>query len=83
MAARFRELKVVLRATNGDERAWMVEVDTDASLERLLPELVQALPIEGDAEQYELGSEGPIAQPILILTAKPERHVGRVRDLDK
>jgi hypothetical protein len=81
VAARFRELKVVLRSVNGDERAWMVEVDTGSRPEDLLPELVQALPIEGEPEEYELRNEGPLDEPILVLIAKPHRHVGRIRDL--
>jgi hypothetical protein len=77
----FREVKVVLRSANGHERAWMVEVDPGSPLGDLLPDLVEALPIEGEADNYDLQSAGTLDDPVLILTEKPRRHVGRIRDI--
>lgn len=81
MAAKFRELKVIQRIATGGERAWMVEVDTTSPLSLLLPELVQALPIDGEADDYNLEYGGSIEQPVLILTVKSGRHIGKIRDI--
>ena len=61
MVADFREVKVILRAPNGVERAWMAEVDVTSPIGALLlADLVQALQIEGEADDYELLSEGGV-----------------------
>jgi len=65
----------VLRRANGDERAWRAEVDGDTLLENLLPDLLQALPIDGEATDYELKQEGSLNTPILVLTVKPQKRV--------
>src|SRR5260370_42664947 len=78
---RFKQVKVVLRHANGDERAWRAEVDASARIEDHLPHLVQALPIEGDATDYELRSEGSLDEPVLVLTAKPQAHVHIIEEL--
>ena len=81
VAGGFREVKVVFRSANGHERAWMVEVDPSSHVEDLLPDLVEALPIEGEADNYDLQSAGTLDDPFLILTEKPRKHIGRIRDL--
>lgn len=79
-----REVKVVLRqseARGTRERAWMVRVDPSATLQVLLPELVETLPIDGSAEDFSIAGEGSLAEPVLVLTAKSRRRVGGYREL--
>jgi hypothetical protein len=67
--ANFRDVKVVLRSANGNQRAWMVEVDEKSSVDDLLPDLVQALQI-GEPDDYDLRWEGSIGDPVLVLSKK-------------
>jgi hypothetical protein len=79
MASNLREVKVVLRAP-GNERAWMVEVNQEAAVDNLLPDLVEALPIEGTPEDYTLRWVGSLASPYLVIEPRRGRNVGRIRD---
>ena len=77
----FTSVKVVLRSAKGDDRAWSVEVDTHAPLEGLLPDLLQELNLGGAPEDYELLSEGTLAEPILVLKPKERTRVRVIREM--
>lgn len=82
VADRFREVKVVLRSANGSQQhAWMVEVDASSPPEQLLPDLVETLPVQGEADDYELRIEGSLQDPILVLIAKARKRVLGYRDI--
>ncbi len=70
----FREVKVV----HGDDE-WMVEVDPDAPVLDLLPELLEALSLVGNVDDFELETQGTISKPIIVLRPKARRSVGRAR----
>lgn len=76
----FRSVKVVLRSPKGDERAWSVEVDTYAPLDSLLSDLVHELKLGGVPDDYELHSEGSIAEPVLVLKHKERSRVRVIRE---
>jgi hypothetical protein len=76
----FRPVRVVLRTAKGDERAWSVEVDSHAPLEGLLADLLQELKLVGGPADYELLSEGSIAEPVLVLKAKERSKVRVIRE---
>ena len=60
----------------------MVEIDTAVPLERvLLRELVEALSLEGEADDYELRSEGSLEQPVLVLVAKTRTRIRGIREI--
>jgi hypothetical protein len=77
----FRNVKVVLRSPKGDdERAWTVEVDAYASLEDLIPDLLKELHLAGPPTDYDLRSEGSIAEPVLVLRLKDRSRVRLIRE---
>ena len=76
--AEFDEVEVIYRASGRDEQAWMVEVDLSSTPELLLPDLVQALELDGNAEDYDIQNVGTLKVPVLVLTDKAHRRVGKV-----
>lgn len=80
MPARFQDVKVVLRSSNGS-RAWMVQVDISSPLPELLPDLVQTLPIDGGPGDYDLKNEGSIEKPVLVLIDKNPGRVGSYTEI--
>ena len=81
VAGTFREIKVVHRSATGD-RAWIVNVDPTVPIADLIPELVETLPIEGAAEDFDVRAEGSIEDPVLVLADKSRRRVGGFRQAD-
>lgn len=77
--SQLREVKVVLRERD-HERAWMVEINEDVEVGEILPDLMKALPIKGQADNYTLTWEGTLKTPRLLLTRVAETTIGRVRD---
>lgn len=61
------------------EQAWMVEVDPSSTPELLLPDLLQALGLDGNAEDYDIQNVGSLMVPVLVLKDKARRRVGRVQ----
>lgn len=75
--AEFADVRVELRSPDGTrQHAWIVELDKDAAMSQLLADLVDTLPVEGTADDYELRFEGTPNKPIFVLVAK---HSGTVR----
>lgn len=70
-----REVKVVLR-TAGAEQAWLVMINPSASLEQLLPELVETLPFQGKPEDFDLAWEGSLEDLSLVISQRHVRAVG-------
>ena len=75
-----REVKVVLRRAAA-EQAWLVMINPSASLEQLLPELVDTLPFEGKAEDLDIAWEGTLEDLYLVITQKPTRVVGGYKSI--
>lgn len=73
MAESFWNVKTIVRAADGTERAFEVEVDPECPLDALAADLIAALPIGGGVHDYDLRKEGSIGQPVLVLTAKGRR----------
>jgi hypothetical protein len=57
-------------------------VDVSSPRERLLPDLVQTLPIQGEADDYELLIEGSLQDPVLVLVTKARKSVRGYRGID-
>jgi hypothetical protein len=62
----FKNVNVVVRE-DGVERLWTIDVDPTALLSTLLPELLQALRIASEPDDWTLTVEGSLAQPLLVL----------------
>lgn len=77
--AELQEAEVIYRASDGSEEAWMVEVDFSSTPEVLLPDLVQALELGGNADDYNIQNVGTLKVPVLVLTDKARKRVGRVQ----
>ncbi|WP_147301134.1 hypothetical protein [Citricoccus muralis] len=75
--AEFEPVRVVLRDQT-DETSWDVEVDPDADIQSLLPDLAGVLELDGDPSNYALTVEGSIREPTLVITARLGRKVGKV-----
>jgi len=60
------KVQVVLRQNSGD-RSWLVEVSPHVTLPELLPYLIAALDLPGQAEDYDLTSIGSLSEPVLQL----------------
>jgi hypothetical protein len=78
----FPEVRVVLRAADGAERAWMVQVDPKVPLPTLLPELVEKLPIEPKDRDFQITQEGSLSVPVLVISVVAESHVLGYREAD-
>lgn len=77
----FDEVRVELRSASGTrQHAWIVEVDKDSDQGQLLIDLVETLPIQGTADDYELRIEGSLNKPLFVLVAKHSRSVRGYRD---
>jgi len=76
----FRNVTVVLRSANEDERVWSVEVDAYTPYEDLIVDLLKELKISGVAEDYDLRAEGSIAEPLLVLKRKDRSRVRAIRE---
>jgi len=77
----FGDVRVELRSASGaPQRAWIVELDKDSDKDQLLIDLVDTLPIEGTAGDYELRIEGSINKPLFVLVAKHSKSVRGYRD---
>ena len=57
----------------------MVEVDFSSTPQLLLPDLVEVLELGGNADDYSIQNEGTLKVPVLVLTDKARKRVGRVQ----
>lgn len=79
--ADFDDFRVELRYASGDlQQAWIVNLDKDSGRGQLLADLVETLPIDGTADDYDLRIEGSINNPLFILVAKHSRSVRGYRN---
>lgn len=65
----FLDVQVVLRSGCTGERRWRVEADTSVPVRGLLPDLVRGLRL-GRVSDYEIGQEGTLVEPVLVLRRK-------------
>jgi hypothetical protein len=71
----FLDVQVVLRSGCTVERCWRAEVDTSVPVRCLLPDLVRELQL-GSVSDYELGQEGTLAEPVLVLVRRTRSRQG-------
>lgn len=80
--ADLKQVRVVWRDRIGERRAWMVEIDPTADFQHLLPDLVEALELTGDSDGYALSVEGSLNTPVLVISTRTGRSVGRATPID-
>lgn len=77
--ADFTNVRVVWRNA-GKEKAWIVEINPDVPLPELIPELVETLGLGGSPDEYQIHNEGSINNPVIVLTARRPKAVGRAQE---
>lgn len=75
--AGFEDIDVVWEHDGKVMKRWSVEINPDAPVQDLLPELMEGLKIHGDPSSAVIENVGTTRKPVYKITTKARRNMGR------
>lgn len=82
MSTPLQEVRVVLREGANPDQAWLVEINPDASLSELLPDLIKTLDISGETTDFQVTWQGSLRDMQIAITRNSTPNVGAIRPLN-